>query len=117
MFGWGYEFGIFFHSTPIFQDGALIRLYKLHVPYPNLSAKNDRHTIETHESSNRHRRINYFVGAIRCLQSRLWVSYGQEAPVGQEFFDLYNMMIEASINETKADYTKKSILLISGSQN
>jgi hypothetical protein len=87
LFSWGVRFSIYVHSTPIYQDGALIELYKVYCPHPKLLPENNRHYTRT--DNNRYHiitdkcehwnhRIDYFVGAITCLKDRTWIHHASD---------------------------------------
>jgi hypothetical protein len=114
LFGWGKEYSVYIHSTPVFQDGALIRLYKTYCPYPNLLIIENRHLIETNISENRISRITYYVGAISCLRSRTWIHHSASSsdPEGDELFSTYNAVIRSAIDRSRSDSSKEPILLL-----
>lgn len=115
LFSWGERFSIYVHSTPIYQDGALIELYNVSCPYPKLSPENNRHHIRTDKCEDRNPRINYFVGAIICLKEREWELIhhaSEEQMAGSEVFRIYNEVMRHSINISRAEPDKDPMLVL-----
>lgn len=113
IFGWGKRFSIYVHSTPIYQEGAIIRLYKVYCPYPKLLPIDDRYHIRTNISEFRKDRISYFVGAITCLKNRDWIHHASEEElVGTRIFRIYNAVMRSHIDRSRADPGKKSMLVL-----
>lgn len=113
LFGWGKRFSIYIHSTPVYQDGALIRLYKVYCPYPNLLKSDDgRFQIRTNQSDSKGHRITYYVGAITCLKNRDWVHHAGDEPAGTEVFRVYNAVMRYHIGESRSEREKQPILVL-----
>ncbi|MCI5146636.1 MAG: hypothetical protein D3923_14195, partial [Candidatus Electrothrix sp. AR3] len=112
LFDWGEMFKVSVHSTPIFQDGPLIRLYKTSCPYPSLTKTCGRYFICTNESESQHSRINYYVGAILFLKNRGWAQQVSSEPTGHDIFKFYDDMITNSIKISKAESDKKPMLAL-----
>ena len=113
LFGWGEHFSIYVHSTPIYQDGALIRLYKVYCPYPKILPDNHRYHIRTDKCEYRKPRIDYFVGAIKCLKNRAWVHHAsEEQMIGSEVFRIYNAVMRSHIDTSRAESDKDPMLVL-----
>lgn len=114
LFSWGKRFSIYIHSTPIFQEGSLITLYKVDCPYPEpLPVDDGRYRIRTDKSKFRTSRINYFVGAITCLKNRDWIHHSSdEKMVGAEIFRTYKAVIRSHIDTSMVDPLKEPMLFL-----
>lgn len=113
LFGWGERFSIYVHSTPIYQDGALIKLYKVDCPYPKLLPENNRYHIRTDKCEYRNARIDYFVCAITFLKNRKWIHHASEEQMaGSEIFRVYNEVMRQSINISRAEPDKDPMLVL-----
>ena len=112
LFGWGKCFDIYKNTTPIYQNGALIKLYKVRCPYPDILPTNGRYLIGTNKSESSHSRINYYVGAIACLLDRRWIHYTSEEPVGQAVFEVYNGVLRGKINTSRSDSSCLPMLVL-----
>lgn len=112
MFSPGREFDVYVHSTPIYQDGSLIRIYKVECPYPKLLPVEDRYPIRTNKSDNRNARINYYVGAISCYKENAWVHHAISEPEGAEIFRVYNIVLRDHIYISRNDNTKEPMLVL-----
>ena len=108
-FGWGKEFSVYIHSTPVYQDGAVVRLYKTLCPYPPTVSSNDRYTIETNESDSRYCRLNYYVGAIAFLKNGRCINHTLE---DDDIFQAYDREIENCIRRSRAETDKEPILVV-----
>lgn len=101
------------HSTPIYQDGALIELYNVYCPYPKPLPVNDRYHIRTDKCEYRNHRIDYFVGAIKLIKSSKGIRYASdEQMVGSEVFRIYNEVMRDHIEESRAEPDKEPMLVL-----
>lgn len=115
LFDWGKRFSVYFHSTPVHQNGALIWLYKAYCPYPNLLESSDgRFQIRTNLSTSRSHKITYYVGAILCLKNRSWVHHVSDGnePTGAKVFQVYNAVMRHNIDVSRSEHKKEPMLVL-----